>query len=90
MFHRGVRPVHVRFKCGVCWQTSPSRDWNRLALFLGTLANDVATVCLPNKGLANTFHRRSSSRPLSDFPLVVSDAFGFVIVCVFGKSSAVL
>ena len=72
LIYRILRSGFLRFTCGVCWKTSSSHDWNHLVLFLGLVPIVACTNCLPDKRLANTFHRRISPRPPANFLLVVS------------------
>ena len=72
MIYRILRSRFLRFTCGVCWKTSSSHDWNHVVLFLGLVPIVACTDCLPDKRLANTFHRRISPRPPANFRLVVS------------------
>ena len=72
LIYRILRSGFLRFTCGVCWKTSSSHDWNHLVLFLGLVPIVACTDCLPDKRLANTFHRRISPRPPANFLLVVS------------------
>ena len=72
LIYRILRSGFLRFTCGVCWKTSSSHDWNHLVLFLGLVPIVACTDCLPDKRLANTFHRRISPRSPANFLLVVS------------------
>lgn len=49
-------------------------------VFLGNLVDAAGIICLSDKGLAHTFHCRSSPRSLADFLLVVSIPSQFIIV----------
>jgi len=52
-------------------------------VLLGNLVDAAAIVRLPDKGLAHTFHRRSSPRPFADFLLVVSNVHASIWICYY-------